>query len=168
MLIGTSRRLQVVLEEQELKEIRFCLRVWFCLQLGRSIVDEDGNEPPSWVDGLEDSEIDVVFEAASNLGFRPDLDPNTVREVADAIETAPRPITLEQLETKLATRFRAFGERPEWVQDAEWPVRDAPLLFLCQVEIPAKLRGPWAQQDMVVFLFLQERGEEVVSVVQWV
>jgi hypothetical protein len=112
----------------------------------------------------------VVSRVARSLGVGvavPEACGELVGRVVESYRGRP-----EDFETwfarELLDRFRAFGERPNWIQEPEWPVEDEqPLTFVGQVERP---RGTYAGQyyghDAAYYVFTDMRTAKCTVVVQ--
>lgn len=74
---------------------------------------------------------------------------------------------LTWLRKHLEQNFRAVGERPRWLQGAEWPViHEQPALFVGQIDIPAESVPPDMFHDTTAFYVFIPRNHPSIVVMQ--
>lgn len=79
----------------------------------------------------------ILNELGNRLGFRPDVPLGMEEFLNDCV----RQLEVEQpdldaiLLKKLESAFPSMGERPQWLQDPEWQMRDGrPMMFVGQID----------------------------------
>jgi hypothetical protein len=71
------------------------------------------------------------------------------------------------LDEKLGELYLSASEPPEWLQGAEWPIRNgSPMLFVGQLELPRSVL-PFARSDRAFYLFLDVPTGDTCVVTQW-
>jgi hypothetical protein len=72
---------------------------------------------------------------------------------------------LDHVRASLPSWFRSVGDRPRWIQEAEWQFAGgAPMIFVGQIDVPAG-KGIY-HDDAAFFLFVDPRSGETKAVVQ--
>lgn len=115
--------------------------------------------------------LDEVYEQlipiVSDAGAQVDVPIESERFFSDMAErhTGTAEEFLSYVKENVGGWFKAIGEGPDWLQEAEWQFSDGrPMIFVGQLDIPAN--AGYFHDDARVFVFWSQTGGETESVMQ--
>jgi hypothetical protein len=105
------------------------------------------------LDEIYDEVLEIVCERGAEICG--DIELFLTKEI-EAIPGTKEEV-ISAVSAKASEWFRSAGDRPEWIQFADWPVRDGkPMVFLGQVAVPPS--AGLFHDDAAAFVFIAPDG----------
>jgi len=118
----------------------------------------------------------MLLEIADEFGVDPDTSDESEHFFRDMLCRYAGPIETDAidgwLKQQLAVHFVAFGERPKWIQAAEWPFSNGqPMVFAGQIDLTHKMGEHvvpgYYHDDTSLYVFVGRKVEPVVIIQQY-